>query len=277
MSILQTVTGGIHQTGLRIVIAGVEKMGKTTLCAQAPDVLLVPLEVGFGGVSVQKTRMLQTLAEVHELVDEITTLAQAGQFPFRTIAFDSATALERFIHEAIIQRDPAYNPNSKKTVTMESCHGGYGKGYSLANIEFDSLLNKLDILAVYGGINIVFTCHVFSSKVMDPTAGEYDFWDLLLHSPKNQKTYGKRERITQWADIVGFLYEPVFVAESQGVTKAVSQNKGRVLGVSRAAGYIAGNRFGMQGEIAIAPPPHNGWNNLADVLYHTAGIDLYTR
>lgn len=277
MSILAAVTQGVTRAGLRVVIAGQEKMGKTTLCAGAPGALLVPLEVGYAGVSVAKTPMLQSLEEVQQFLQEVMALARAGQFPYKTIIFDSATALERYIHDAVIRRDPGYTKGGKKLITMESCHGGYGKGYNLANEEFDGLLAMFDQLAVYGGINIVLTCHVFSSKIMDPTSGEYDSWDLLLHSPKNQKTYGKRERISQWADIVGFLYEPVFVSKDEKMTRAVSQNKGRVLGLSRTPGYLAGNRFGVSGEYPIPPPPANGWNTLAQVLHHFAGIDVYTR
>lgn len=277
MSILSTVSSGVTRAGLRMVIAGQEKMGKTTLCAGAPGALLIPLEVGYAGVNVNKTAMLQSWEEVLQLMQEVTQLAQRGQFPFRTLVFDSGTALERHIHDAIIRRDPAYRPGSKKVITMESAHGGYGKAYNLANEEFDQFLQACDTLAVYAGINIVITCHVFASKVIDPTSGEYDSWDLLLHSPKNAKTYGKRERITQWADLIGFLYEPVFVSKNDGMSKAVSQNKGRVLGFSRTPGYLAGNRFGITGEYPIPAPPANGWNTLAGVLHHFSGIDVFTR
>jgi hypothetical protein len=276
-SILAGVTSGVTRSGLRILIAGQEKLGKTTLCSNAPGALLIPLEVGFAGVSVAKTQKLDSLAQVHSLVDEITLYAQRGQLPFKTLVFDSATALERMIHDSVIERDPLYKPGGKKQITMESCHGGYGKGYNLANEDLDALLVKFDNLAVYGGLNIVLTCHVFSSKVMDPTAGEYDSWDLLLHSPKNQKTYGKRERLTQWADIIGFLYEPVFVSKTDNLSKAMSQNKGRVLGLSRTPGYVAGNRFGIVGEVPIPAPPQNGWNALAHAVYTQTGIDIYNR
>lgn len=275
MSILNGVTSGITRSGVRMVIAGQEKMGKTTLCSNMPGALLVPLEVGYAGVSVNKTPMLQTLAEVHQLLAEITVAAQAGKFPFKTLVFDSATALERMIHDAVIRRDPAFREGAKKTITMESAHGGYGKAYNLANEELDSLLKQFDQLAVYGGLNIALTCHVFSSKVVDPTSGEYDSWDLLLHSPKNLKTYGKREMMTQWADMVGFLYEPVFVSKADNMTRAVSQNKGRVLGVSRTPGYTAGNRFGAVGEISV--PAVNGWNVVAKALYDASGVDVFTR
>lgn len=278
MSILGSVSSGRVTGGLRIVLAAQEKMGKTTMCAHAPGTLLVPLEVGYAGVTVAKTPMLQTWAQVQQFMDEVLKQAQTGQFPYKTIAFDSATALERFIHEAIIQRDPLYKPGAgKKMITMDSAHGGYGKGYNLANEEFDWFLQACDQLAVYAGINIILTCHVFSGKVIDPTSGEFDCWDLLLHSPKNAKTYGKRERLTQWADVIGFIYEPNFVTKGEGISKSMSQNKGRVIGLSRTPGYVAGNRFGVVGEVPLPLPPENTWNAMANAIYQQSGIDIFTR
>ena len=277
MSILQHVTKGPSKAGLRMVIAALEKMGKTTFGAGAPGVLLVPLEVGFAGVHCARTPMLQSYSEVIQFLQEVTQQAQRGQFPYRTIFFDTVTALERMIHFHVLSLDPAFKGGASKTVTMESAHGGYGRAYTMANDVFVGFLNMLDQLAVYGGINILLSCHVFSSKVMDPTVGEYDSWDLLLHSPKNQKTYGKRELITQWADVVGFMYEPVFLmtADKSTMTRGVSANKGRVLGLSRTPSYTAGNRFGMLGEIAV--PAQQGWNYFADVLFKASGIDVFTR
>jgi hypothetical protein len=279
MSILGAVTTGPTRSGLRMIVAALEKMGKTTIATQAPASLLIPLEVGYAGIVTAKTPMLQTLDEFMQLLTEITALAQRGQFPYRTIVIDSATALERQIHEYVLRQDPLYSPTAKKTISMESAHGGYGKAYSLANTMTSQVLGLLDQLAVHAGINIIVTCHVFASKLMDPTTGEYESWDLLLHSPKNQKTYGKREMLTQWADIVGFLYEPIFLSKADGatMTRATSQNKGRMLGLSRVPSYVAGNRFGVMGEIQIPPPPNNGWNAFAHALYNASGIDVFTR
>lgn len=280
MSILGGVTSGVSRSGVRMVIAGQEKMGKTTMATQAPGSLLVPCEVGYGGVTTARTPPIDSWEALNYLLDEIIAAARAGQFRYRTLALDTVTAIERHIHDYVLRQDPLHKPNSpKKSVTMDSAHGGYGKAYNFANDYFNGLLAKLDLLAVQGQINIVMTCHVFASKVIDPTAGEYDSWDLLLHSPKNQKTYGKREMITQWADVVGFLHDPIYISQAneKSMAKASSQNKGRIIGLSRTPSYTAGNRFGIIGELPIPAPPANGWNSFAHALYNGTGIDLYTR
>ena len=275
MSILASITSSQSKTGVRVVLSGVEKVGKTTLATNAPRALLIPLETGYSGVVVNKVPMLEHYAHVMQLLDEIAQTASTGQFPYQSLVFDSATALERLIHLAVLATDPAYAAGNKKGVTMESALGGYGKAYQLANQYFDDFLKKCDMLAVHYGINIIVTCHVFAAKIVDPTVGEYDSWDLLLHSPKNQKTYGKREMITQWADIVGFLHEPLFVIEGDKMNKGVSANKGRVLSISRTPAYVAGNRFGMTADIPV--PAVGGWNSLAHAMYNSSGVDCFNR
>lgn len=275
MGILDQVSHSSAKTGIRAVISGVEKVGKTTLACNAPRPLLIPLETGYSGVSVNKVPMMEDLASVTALLDEITTQCQQGQFPYQTLVFDSATALEKLIHLAVLATDPLYVNGNKKGLIMDNALGGYGKAYNLANELFGAFLKKCDELAIYGGLNIVLTCHVFAAKVVDPAYGEYDTWDLLLHSPKNQKTYGKREMLTQWADVVGFLHEPLYVTEGKNMNKGISANQGRVLAVSREPSFVAGNRFGVVNKITL--PKENGWNCLAQEIYQSCGFDVYNR
>lgn len=275
MGILDAVTQTNNQAGLRAVISGVEKIGKTTLCCNAPRALLVPLEVGAIGIQVHKTPMLEHFDHVMQLLDEIIASAQTGQFAYKSLVFDSATALERMIHQAVLMRDPLYSPGNKKTVTIDSALGGYGKGHAFANELFGNFLAKCDVLAVNAGINIILTCHVFAAEVLDPTVGNYTTWDLLLHSPKNQKNYGKREMLTQWADVIGFIHEPIFINEGQKMNMGVSANQGRVLAVTRTPGYVAGNRFGVVNNISL--PKENGWNQLAQEIYAANGADFFNR
>ena len=275
MGILDYVNHTSQQCGIRAVLAGVEKIGKTTLACSAPRVLLVPLEVGYSGVRVQKTPMLESFNDVLTLLDEIIAQIQARTFPYQTLVFDSGTALERLIHDAVLRTDPTYAKGNKKALTMEAALGGYGKAYQYANELFHQFLQRCDWLAMNGNINIILTCHVFAAKIMDPAAGEYDSWDLLMHSPKNQKAYGKREMLTQWADLIGFLHEPIFVSEGKTLSKGVSQNKGRVLAVNRTPGWVAGNRYNVVNDISI--PREGGWNYVANEIYTASGLDYFNR
>lgn len=278
---LTQTTSGLSAMGQRIVISGVEKVGKTTFSCMSPRPILVPLEIGYAAMPVAKIPMLTSYEQVMGFLKEVKQACMNNVFPYMTIVFDSASALERLIHDAVLRRDPAYHNKNAKALTMEAALGGYGKAYQFANELFDDFTKACDELAIYGKINIVITCHVFAAKVIDPAYGEYDTWDLLLHSPKNQKNYGKREMITQWADMVGFLHEPMFVTKAEGDTlsRATSMNRGRVLAVDRQPGYVAGNRYGIGGLIPIPAPPELGWNSLANAIYNASrgAIDVFNR
>ena len=102
-SILGNITTGVSKTGIRMVIAGQEKMGKTTFAADAPNALLIPTEVGFAGIAIPKVPMIQTWLQFQQLMGEIYQQAAARNFPYQTIIIDSTTALERHIHDHIIQ------------------------------------------------------------------------------------------------------------------------------------------------------------------------------
>lgn len=287
-SALDSIETGTRQVGARIVISGQEKIGKTTLACGAPRCLLIPLEMGFGAIPVAKTRQIEQFDELKSTLFDIKARAQAGNFPFQSIILDTATAAERGIHLKTIEGDKEWKAGNPKGLTMETALGGYGKAYQHANDLFAELLSICDELAFYGGINIIWTAHVFASKMIDPAFGEFDAWDLLLHSPKNNKNYGKREMLTQWADLVGFLHEPFFITKGDQIQQASSMNTGRVIGVERKPAYVAGNRFGIVGTIPVptAPPatPNaliagHSWNQLANAVHvATAGqIDLFNR
>jgi len=276
MSILAAVNNSTSTEGIRAVISGVEGVGKTTFACGAPRVLLIPLEVGYTGMKVQKTPMLTHFDHVMQLLEEIQATVKAGQFPYKTLVFDSVTALERLIHQKVLETDPSYGKGNKKALTMEAALGGYGKAYQFANEQFDNFLKACDNLALYCGINIVLTCHVFAAEIQDPSAGQYSSWDLLLHSPKNQKTYGKREMLTQWADLIGFIHEPITVIEGDKMNKGVSTNQGRIMAVIRTPGYVAKNRFNIVQNIAL-PQEQNGWNLLAKEIWERKGIDYWNR
>lgn len=287
MSILgQVSTGTDNQDGQRIVLAGTEGVGKTTLGCGAPNVLLVPLEMGSGSMKVPKTPMLTTWEEVEQLCKELIAAAQSGKLARgSSILWDSATALERLIDDYTIRSDPTYKAGNPTKLTMATAHGAYGKAYDVANETFKRWTRYIDELAIYGGINCIVTCHVFANVVLDPASGEFHSWDLLLHSPKNGKTYGKREAITQWADMIGFLHEPYFVMKTekgQVMQKAISANQGRLLAVDRQPGWVAKNRYKLSGTVPIPQPADNGnpaqcWNALAHSIYASCGIDLFNR
>lgn len=278
MSYLSQVTAKGTAKGQRIAIAGQEGTGKTTTVSQAPRRLFIPMEVGGSNIPMA-TPLLTRWEDVTGLVAEITAEAQAGKFSYMSMAWDSATALERLLHEYTVRNDPDVMAGKKIAgkLSMETSHGGYGKAYAWANDRFAEFLHSLDALCEYGGIHQIFTCHVFGSEVIDPLSGPYNMWDILLHSPKNSKTQGKREHFTQWVDMIGFLHTPLLVSKGEKFSQAMDSGEGRTLLVDRSPSAVAKNRFGMSAPIKI--PKEGGWNAIAEQIYNSTNgaIDLWNR
>jgi hypothetical protein len=279
MTYLSQVTTGKPKSGQRIVIAGPEGIGKTTLSCDAPNSLLIPLENGFTAIETPHLpNVLQTWQEVESLCQELIAGAKAGTIARgSSLVWDSVTALERIINAETLNRDTPQNKTALgKTHSMETSHGGYGKAYPIANGLFETWLRYMDELAEYGGINIIITCHVFVVRLIDPSAGEYDSTEILLHSPRNSKTYGKREHLTQWADMIGYLHEPVLVVKNKDekISKGIG-GSGRVLELDRSPAWTAKNRYGLSGSISI--PREHGWNSVANAIHASCGIDLFNR
>ena len=286
MSILSTRKSGPSSNGQRIVIAGVEKIGKTTLACDAPNVILVPLEQGFAAQTCERVDQLYYWEHVAQLCQELIVGAQEGSIPRgTTLVWDSATALGRMVDDYTIRTDPGYREGNPSKITLNTAHGGYGKGVQVGKGTFAQWLNYLDQLSMYG-INSVITAHVFAADVVDPAYGNYQTWDIRLHSPKNQKETGIREHLTEWADMIGFLHEPVFVQKTERgkgdqketvLAQGISRGQGRVLEVERTPAWIAGNRYNLQGSVAI--PLEGGWNYLAQAIYESTkgNVDIFRR
>lgn len=276
----QIVTGAARQTGQRIVISGIEGVGKTTLATGAARSLLVPLEAGHGTVTTARLpNVLTSWGEIENFVSETIASAKAGKFPYQSIVWDTATALERLAQEETLRVDTAGQKKFGKGHNMATAHDGYGKAYLVARSYFSQWLGWLDQLSLYGGINNIVTCHVFAATISDPSQGDYQSFDLLLHAPKDQKNYGARELLTQWADCVAFLHSPIIVMKNEGDkhSRGISSNQGRVLAVDRAPAYTAKNRYGLHESISIPAPPACGWNNFADAVFKSCAIDLFNR
>lgn len=254
--------------GIRTAIYGSEGSGKTTLATSAPKTILIPTEDGWIGLDKNSdVVILPTVAIYEDIIGinrELAVLFQSdpANFPFKHIVIDSATALERLIHDYTLRSDPKY---ATTKLTMESAHGGYGASYNFANDLFTKLLSTFDWF-VARGINVTITCHAMAITEKDTIAGdEYTSMDCALHSPRNGKSTGKREILKQWVDILGYLHTPVYVTGKEGGFKtAINASSDKVLGLHGNPKYAAKNRFSVQEPIII--PKDNGWAVLMSAI-----------
>jgi multidrug efflux pump subunit AcrA (membrane-fusion protein) len=69
------------------------------VAAGAPEPLLIALENGHTGISVDRVDAPPDYNTLYSLVREVGASVKKGELKYKTIVFDSVTALERLIHK----------------------------------------------------------------------------------------------------------------------------------------------------------------------------------
>jgi hypothetical protein len=233
MSKLSSIISGREQRPLRMVIYGVDGIGKSTFAAAAPGAIAIPTEDGSHHIDVARFPVARTHSEV---LENIAALGNE-KHDFQTVNLDSIDFAEALIREEVCRE--------KGWAGIED--PGYGKGYAYAREKFDGLLSGLDWLWSKG-MNVVVIGHAAKLRVDDPTTAEpYEKYGVKLDKMNGPK-------LCEWADVVAFAnYETVVKLSKDGlqtVKRGISYGD-RYLYTTRSASYDAKNRFGLPDKMPL--------------------------
>ncbi len=243
---LSSITKTRHAKPPRIVVHGAEKCGKSTFFAGAPDPIFIQTEDGLNGIDTQSFPLATSLDQVMSALNTLCTEAHE----FRTVVIDSVDWLERLIHQKVIEDWDKANGGSAQVI--DKTHGGYGKGYIVANSMFRDILQALDYLCGEKGMIVGLICHSKLATISEPDQEPVDFYRMKLHSPKSGN--GAGDILNEWADVIGFA------AIVKRVTKRETQDAGyksikgmgeRVLHLDGSPAFVAGNRYGMPPQLPL--------------------------
>ena len=229
------ITSGIRQRALRVVLYGVEGIGKTTLAAQFPGAVFIDVEDGSNQLDVARMPRPTSWAM---LMDEVREVAQ-GNVSCSTIVIDTADAAEKLCIQAVCSEHSWDGIENKD----------YGKGYVYVSEKFCQLLDLLGRV-VDGGRNVVLVCHGQAVKFELPDAdGRFDKYELKL-------TKRLAPIVREWCDLLLFLnYKTIVETESTKsgkITKAKAKGgQRRVMYTTHHACWDAKNRFGLPAEMPL--------------------------
>lgn len=229
------ITTGVRPRALRVVLYGVEGIGKTTLAAQFPNPVFIDVEDGSNQLPVAR---LPRPMSWEMLVDEVREVA-AGNVPCSTIIIDTADAAEKLCSQAVCA-DHGWDGIENKD---------YGKGYVYLSEKFCQLLDLLGQV-VDNGRNVVLVCHGAAVKFELPDAdGRFDKYELKL-------TKRLAPIVREWCDLLLFLnYKTIIETESTKsgkITKAKAKGgQRRVMRTTHHACWDAKNRFGLADELPL--------------------------
>ena len=129
---------------------------------------------------------------------------------------------------------------------------GYARGYIFALSYWQKLISALTYLRDKG-MNICLIAHTHQKRVSPPDMEEYERYEPRIH----HKALGI---LTEWADLIGFARMEMRTREADnGKRQGISTGR-RLLHVSEAAAYVAGNRYGITEDILLS------WNELEPLL-----------
>lgn len=224
------IVRGIRQTAKRIVLHGVEGIGKSTLASQFPEAVILDTEDGTNHIDVARVRC-DDWATLEGSMHELARDPQG----FRTVVIDSIDWAERHLIDHLLAKA------NKRSIE----DFGFGKGYTMVAEAMGRLLTVADML-IDRGLNVALVGHTTVKRTSPPDLDEgYDRFELKL-------TKQSGPLVKEWADCILFAnYRTKVVEGTDGRMKARG-GKERVLHTERAAAWDAKNRFGLPAELPMS-------------------------
>ena len=237
---LQSSKAGVTHKPPRIVLLGVEKIGKSTFATGSDNPIVLPIkqEEGVDDLDCDKFDTAQTFNDVLKAVGTLVT----EQHDYKTFIIDSASTLEPLIWKHLCD---ASNCDS-----IEKVGGGYGKGYTEAANTWRTLMEGLDALR-NKGIAVILIGHVKVKRFDDPLGDSYDQYQFDVHEKVSNSLF-------RWSDCILFANTKTAVKkEDVGFNKekkrAIDVTGQRFLFTQKTPGHPGGGR-GVYGRLPYELP-----------------------
>lgn len=225
-SILMNISSGKVPKAQKVVLYGVEGIGKSTFASQFPNPLFIDTEDSTLHMNVQR----------FDKPTSWTMLLQQVEFvkqnkPCQTLVIDTIDWAEEICKRHLMAQ-------GKWTDSSND----YGAKYIALSKEFGNLLNKLSDV-IDQGIHVVVTAHAWLRKKEEPDEmGAYDRYELKLE----KKT---APLVKEWADMVLFAnYKTIVITDSKTNSKKATGGQ-RMMFTTHRPAWDAKNRMGLADEL----------------------------
>jgi len=253
---LNSIKKGVEHKAPRIVLLGVEKIGKSTFAAGSDSPIFLPIkgEEGVDDLDVAKFPRAETFDDV---LNAVATLIKE-EHEYKTFIIDSISALEPVIWQHLCDEDGVDN--------IESYQKGFGKGYTASVNKLRDLMEGLDMLRKKG-ISVVVIGHVKVKRFDDPLGESFDQYQSDIQE-KMALT------LQRWSDSILFCNsETIVKTEDVGFKKEKKSGKdltgARFLFTQKRPGHPGGGR-GVYGRLPYKLPL--SWGAFTDAASEAASI-----
>ncbi len=225
-----SITTGILNTPVKVVLYGPEGIGKSTFASHFPDPVFIDTEGGTKRLNVARLPQPTSWAM---LLDEVRAVTR-GEVSCGTLVIDTADWAERLAIDAICAK-----------AKVDGLEGfGYGKGYTYVKEEFGRLLDALEEV-LNSGHHVLILAHAAITKFEQPdAAGSYDRWTM-------KTTKQTEPLLREWCDMLLFANYKTVVEKAGSGPNAKNKASGgkRVLYTTHHACWDAKNRFDLPEEV----------------------------
>ena len=222
-SILSSITRGRTLDAPRIILYGMEGIGKSTFAANFPAPIFIQTEDGLGMIDCAKFPLAKSFDEVFQ---ELVAL-ETEPNEFKTIVIDSLDWLERLIWDKVAQ--------DSKVNNIEQI--GFGKGYTMALTFWRIVLDHLESLHKEGKI-ILLLAHAVAEDYSDPEVSS-----LKRFTPRLHKT--ARSLVAEYVDVI------LLATRAFGAAKGGDQNNPRIVRTEASPYQVAKSRFSIPAELPL--------------------------
>ncbi|MFL8888909.1 ATP-binding protein [Helcococcus kunzii] len=233
------INSGVIAKAQKVVIYGVEGIGKSTLASKFPNPLFIDLEGSTNNMDVKRIKSPTSWSLLLQQLDWIVK-----EKPCETLVIDTLDYAEEYLCKPYVV---ASRPNANGQYVKNIEDYGYGAGYKhLADVWGKGLLNKLSDV-VDAGINVVLLAHATQRKVDSPDQlGSYDKYELKLEKKTSSLT-------KEWADLLLFLnFKTEVITVKDGMTqKRKGTSQQRVMHTTNHPAYDAKNRHKLSDELEL--------------------------
>jgi len=222
---LKSIQKSTASAAPRIMLYGVEGIGKTTFASQAPNPVFILTEDGLGSLQVNHFPLCKSSDDVMTAIGSLYT----DKHDYRTVVIDSLDWLE-----AIIQNEIETKFDAKDLA--------YGKGAIIAAQKWREVLDGLNALRNDKGMIVILLAHTTIKRFDSPEVEPYDRYQPKLQERSNAV-------VREWADAVLFAnYKTIVKKDAVGFNQ--TNNRGistgeRLLYTSERPAYMAKNRYAM--------------------------------
>lgn len=233
----------------RILLYGVDGIGKSTFASQLPSPIFVPTEKGLSEIAADRFPFCRSFDEVDRCFDFLLEKKHS----YKSVIVDSVDWLEKLIWKVIAS-------DHRKEYIEEI---GYQAGYKLALHQWRYFLDRLDDIQERRGMIILLLAHSTIESYTEPGEPEYDKYQLDVHKLAAPIIY-------QWADAVLFLNYKNYITKSKSkddgevITRVSSANE-RIFYTEERPAFRAKNRYNFPPEISWMEK-ENGWKMFFELL-----------